>query len=175
MCLHLPVSLAEFSQLGACRTHFKTKRGIHWWQVTLLISWKSQSGFVSVTSQLLGFLRQHFETHGGKGKLQSNGWQWLEYIFLLKKYIIHRFIVTLISPKRALSIFKGERSCKNFFKSLSSKICWQRILLSVSLSALGTEIFPVVLHFKCPRIVFLPWMWQRGLTGCPVPHVEIMT
>lgn len=72
VCVHLPVGLAEFSQPGAHRTHCKTKRRIHWWQVTLLIALKPQSGFVSVPSQLLGFLRQRFETHRGKGKLQSN-------------------------------------------------------------------------------------------------------
>lgn len=118
--MHLPVSLAEFSQPGAHRTHCKTKRRIHWWQVTLLIALKPQSGFLSVPSQLLGFLRQCFETHRGKGKLQSNRNEldcsgWLEYIFVLRKYIIHRFNVTLISPRRALSVFKGERSCEKFF------------------------------------------------------------
>lgn len=148
-----------------------------------VIALKSQSGFVrsrphvgQCSIPVTWFLEAAFWDTWGKGQgseqQELTGLQWLEYIFVLKKYIIHRFNVALLNPKRALSVFKGERSC-NFLKSLSSKICWQRVLFSIGLSALGTEIFPIVLHFNCPRTVFSLWRWQRGFTGCPVPHEEI--
>lgn len=62
------------------------------------------------------FLEAAFGDTWGKGQASEQqeltGLQWQEYIFVLKKYIIRRFNVTLISPKRALSVFKGERNCK---------------------------------------------------------------
>lgn len=62
------------------------------------------------------FLEAAFGDMWGKGQASEQqeltGLQWQEYIFVLKKYIIRRFNVTLISPKRALSVFKGERNCK---------------------------------------------------------------